>query len=272
MAGQACPEMESQWSSRSGTLRAVERGPAPPPVDISLGALAPFPSVSLEVGQEQPGLTKVFSGRLVTVVPDRLGGRSGPQLPQHMPGGEALQDLAVVGVLDALHATGQRLLQEKQVPIHRRQYPAADEQIADVDDATPGLQGAQPVVGEWDLAQGEGAQDRRDVRFGEPQDAAAGSAHRAHGVEERNQLGANGAGAVVEYHCEPVGEDTSSADPGVVEPALDATPGAGEVAEPAGAGGAQRLAVLADTGDQPLYCAARTAAIGLTRPREAARA
>jgi len=89
----------------------------------------------LEVGQEQPGLTKVFSGRLVTVVPDRPGGRSGPQLPQHLPCSEALQDLAVVGVLDALHPTGQPLLEEKQVPIHRRQHPAADEQIADVDDA-----------------------------------------------------------------------------------------------------------------------------------------
>src|ERR1035437_7263817 len=141
-----------------------------------------------------------------------------------MPGGEALQDLAVVGVLDGLHPTGQPLLEEKQVPVLRGQYPAADEQIADVDDRTPGLQGAQTVVGERDLAQGEGAQDRWDVRFGEPQDAAAGSAHRAHRVEERNQLGANGTGAVVEYHREPASQDASPADPGVMEPALDAAP------------------------------------------------
>jgi hypothetical protein len=163
-------------------------------------------------------------------------------------------------------------IEEEQVPVHRCQHPAADEQVADVDDRTPGLEGAQPVVGERDLAQGEGTQDRWDVGFGEPQDAAAGSAHRAHRVEERNQLGANGTGAVVEYHREPVSKDASPADPGVMEPALDAAPGAGEVAEPARAGGAQRLAVLANTGDQSLYAAAGATAIGLTRPCETARA
>ena len=93
------PASHGPKEERLDALLFTTTGGGVPAVDVSLGALAQFPSVSLEVGQEQPGLTKVFSGRLVTVVPDRPDRPGGPQLPQHMPGSEALQDLAVVGVL-----------------------------------------------------------------------------------------------------------------------------------------------------------------------------
>jgi hypothetical protein len=98
-----------------------------------------------------------------------------------------------------------------------------------------GGQGAQPVVGERHLAAGERDQDGRDVRLVEPEDAAARAAHRTDGVGERDQLGSDAAGAVIEQVDQPVTQHAPAASADLFLPAFLAVAPADEVAQAAGA-------------------------------------
>jgi hypothetical protein len=151
-----------------------------------------------EVGQKPGGHPKVTPGALVAVVPDRAGGCGGAEPPQQMPAAVMVQDSAMLHVGDVFQPAGQPLFEEEQEPVHRRENPGGDEQVADMDHRPPWGQGGDPLVGQRHLVVGECLQDRWHVRFGQPQNARPGSGHAHDQVIKRHQFATDVAGAVVE--------------------------------------------------------------------------
>ena len=243
-----------------------------PPVQVGLAAAGQGQVPLREVAQKLGCHPKVTPGALVAVVPDRAGGCGGAEPPQQMPAAVMVQDFAVLDVRNDVQPAGQPLFEEEQEPVHRRENPGGDKQVADMDHRPPWGQGCDPLVGQRHLVVGECLQDRWHVRFGQPQNAGSGSGHAHDQVMKRPQFSTDVAGAVVEGVAEPVGQDAAAAHALVMLPAFLAAAGAGEVTDPTGAVGAAALAGGPDPGQQPVDAAAVADSVGLAGLREAARA
>lgn len=109
-------------------------------------------------------------------------------------------------------------------------------------------QAGHAVVGERDIAAGQGVQDGRGVRFGQPQEADPGPVHGHDPVTEGEELGTDLPGAVVEMGGKLIAQNAATADAAVVVRALVSAAGAGEVADAAGAVCAAGRAVVGQAG------------------------
>jgi hypothetical protein len=89
-------------------------------VKVGLGALREGDPVLGEGAEEGRGHAELFPGELVPVVPDGLGRGDRAKPAERVPGGVALQDLAVLRVGDLLKPDGQPLLEEEQEPVDVR--------------------------------------------------------------------------------------------------------------------------------------------------------
>jgi len=136
-------------------------------------------------------------------------------------------------------------------------------------DLAAGLLGL--LAGDWARV-GEGAQHLLDMRAAGPGYPAPRPLHLAERCGERRQLGPDAAGPVVEEDGQPLGQDAVAAGvPAVADPFPSARR-AGEVAQPAGAAGAQPPAIRRDAGGQPAGAASCARPVGFQRVRAARRA
>ncbi|GAA2657667.1 hypothetical protein GCM10010307_72620 [Streptomyces vastus] len=148
-----------------------------PGVEVGLGALADGAVPLGEPGEEGGCLDEPGTGGGDGPGAEGTLGSGGPELAQQVPGGEAVQELAVFHVLNGVEPFGQPTFEQQQVPVTVRQHAGMHEQITDVGDRPPGRQSAQAVVGERYFAEGECAQDLLDVRLADPGQRCLGTRH-----------------------------------------------------------------------------------------------
>lgn len=84
-----------------------------------------------EVGEEGGRGAELGAGAMVAVVADRPGLGDGSQVPQDVPGGEAVEQFAMLGLVDRVESAGEPLLEQEQVAVDGRQGSAGDQQVAD---------------------------------------------------------------------------------------------------------------------------------------------
>jgi hypothetical protein len=243
-----------------------------PGVEVGLGALA---DVALPLGEPQEegcGLGQAGAGSGDPTGAEGLGGGRGSQLAQDMPGGEPLKQPTVFGAGDGREPSGQPALEQHEVAVNLWEHAAGHEQIPDVRDRASRGQLAQPVVSEGDFTVREGSQDLLDVRLSHPGECISGTWRLPDLIEQRDELGADATGAVVQKFLQALGQDAVSAGPELVVQGLAAAAFAVEVAEAARALGAEPAAVRGDAGGQALDLAVGATAVGLQRPGPARRA
>ena len=182
--------------------------------------------------QVEVGLAQLVEGAVVVVQPDEeaVGGGQGrggavaaaggeraaaggrAQGGQLVPGEELAQQPGVVGVGERGELVVGPLLEQEELPVAVGERPGLHEQVAQVSGGARAGQGVQRLVGERDLAAGEPAQGRRDVRVVvDPDQAAAGFGHRDELVGEDLQGRVDPAGAVVEQLVQPLRERRAAA-------------------------------------------------------------
>ncbi|WP_443089352.1 hypothetical protein [Yinghuangia sp. ASG 101] len=111
--------------------------------------------------------------------------------------------------------------------VDRGQDSAGHEEFFRVRGRPPGLEFAERVAGQRDLAEAEPAKRLRGVSRSaaahvQPGRSASGFVHRHQQVEQRDRRGTDAAGAVVEEWGEAVGERAAFTQPSAQEFALEA--------------------------------------------------
>ena len=100
----------------------------------------------------------LLAGELSAGRGDRLALGAGAKSGQDFPGGEALDELAVVGVVDRVEVGDKPPLEQADLLVDAGQDAAAHEQLAQVRGGLPGPQGVERLVGQRDVASTERAQ------------------------------------------------------------------------------------------------------------------
>ena len=131
-----------------------------------------------------------------------------------------------------------------------RQDAVQHQQVAEVGHRPPRRHAFERLVRDRRARVGQRAQHLLDVRPADPGQPAPGPLHLAERLSERRQLAPGAAGPVVEQEGQPLGQDAVPADAAAVASSFPAADLAGEVAQPAGAIGAQAPAVRRDAGSE----------------------
>ena len=152
----------------------------------------------------------------------------------------------------------QPAVEQRQVAVGGRQDAVQNQQVAQVGRRPPRRHAAERLVRDRRARVGEGAQHHLlDMRAAGPGYPAPRPLHLAERCGERRQLGPDAAGPVVEEDGQPLGQDAVAAGvPAVADPFPSARR-AGEIAQPAGAAGAQPSAIRRDAGRRILRTARR---------------
>ena len=223
-------------------------------------------------GQEGLGLDEPAAGVLAGGGAQRPGGGPGAHRRELVPQPELAQQPQVRVPGQGLQAAVQPRAELAQLLVGSGQDTAADQQIPQVGHRPRAGPGVQRLVGQGQLAGGQGHQQVADVRLVQPFQHGGRAGRGGQGPGQRLQRRRDGAGPVIEQPGGRPGHRARAAEPaGAPPPAghagFGAAPQAAELAGDAGAVPADRHPV-AQAGQQPgRRCRSR----GRSRPPPAPR-
>ncbi len=240
-----------------------------PGVDVGLAAVVEVPSAGVEEGQEGRALGETVAGLGASALADRSVLGSLTQAAQDIPGGEAFQEPTVFEIVDRGEPLSQRCRSIRCRSTGGRTSASMSRSRRKATERH-GVSWLRPSWVSGTSPRAQGLQHGDNVRLRCPIDPDAGSVHLPDGLEQRDELGADGAGAVVQQRGQRVGQDAVPADPGQVALPFAAAAPADVVANVLGAVAAQPPAIVGRAGREPVDAAAGAGPVGLQRPRVAA--
>jgi hypothetical protein len=190
--------------------------PGVPGIDVGLAAGGQGEAVLGEPSEEGRGVLDLIASVPAACRSDRLLLRASAEPRQDFPGGEAVNDPGVVRVGGVGEVAGQPPLERADLLVDGGEDTAGHQEFPQVGGGSPGLEGVECLVGQFYLAAAEAPQQvlRRvgpPVAGIGPRQAGQRVVHGEQGVGQRDELGADPAGAVVQEHGEPVGESAAGA-------------------------------------------------------------
>ena len=160
ITGMSTSRMMRCWRAQDRKVMTCRRVVGPVAnhcVEIVLGAFTQLPSAAVQPGQERDRHGEALLGPLVGAVAERRrGGAAGPQVAQQAPAEEPFEQLAVLGIADAVELGGGPALEVGKAPVAGRQRAVPDQQRAQVFDGAVRPDGIQGGVAAGDAVTGPG--------------------------------------------------------------------------------------------------------------------
>ncbi len=174
-----------------------------PAVEVALAQRRQRQVVLVEPGEQLLSLAERFGGVVAGAGRQGRPALRGVQLRELVPGEELAQQSAVVAVAVGGQPLSAPSFEEHDLPVDGGQCAAGHEQVAQVRCGAPAVELVQSVVGQRDLAEGEGLQVAGQPGVVvQPVERPVALGHGQQAVGQRLQFGVDPAAAVVEQLLE----------------------------------------------------------------------